>query len=138
VLKRNSDKCLGRTSNGRSAKSNVASRARPDVERCTRPPHLTQEIALKSRSLLEGSFHTPEMLEIVGKAYDDAWSEIAHRFDGDAEKARLQLAHAMLAVAPENGQNPKTLKNAALKLMALAYGDQPDSKGSSLRPFDRC
>ena len=65
-------------------------------------------------------------VEIVGKAYDDAWSEIAHRFDGDAEKARLRLAHAMLAVAPENGQNPKTLKNAALKLMALAYGDQPE------------
>jgi hypothetical protein len=33
----------------------------------------------------------------------------------------------MLAVAPENGQDSVTLKNAALKLMALAYGDQPGS-----------
>jgi hypothetical protein len=33
----------------------------------------------------------------------------------------------MLAVAPENGRDSVTLKNAALKLMALAYGDQPGS-----------
>ena len=83
---------------------------------------------LEARSLLEGSFPYAGDVEIVGKAYDDAWSEIARRFDGDAEKARLRLAHAMLAVAPENGQNPKTLKNAALKLMALGYGDQPTER----------
>jgi hypothetical protein len=83
---------------------------------------------LKARGLLEGSFHTPETLEIVGNAYDDAWFEIEHRSNGEADKARLRLAHAVLAVAQENGQDSETLKNAALKMMALAYGEQPASK----------
>ena len=67
---------------------------------------------MQARSLLEGSFHAPETLKVVGKAYDDAWAEIAHRFDGDAQKARLRLAHAVLSVAQENGQSPETLKYA--------------------------
>ena len=32
---------------------------------------------MKARNLLEGAFHLPEALEIVGKAYDDAWAKIA-------------------------------------------------------------
>jgi hypothetical protein len=32
------------------------------------------------------SFHTPATLEIVGNAYDDAWSEIARRFDGTLKR----------------------------------------------------
>ncbi len=83
---------------------------------------------MKARNPLEGAFHLPETLEIVGKAYDDAWAKTAHRFDDDGENARLRLAHAVLVVAQENGQNSKTLKYAALKVMALAYGDQPRSK----------
>ena len=79
--------------------------------------------AKSSRSLLEGSYQTPETLMIVGNAYDDAWAEIAHRFAGDPEKARLRLAHAVLAVAQEHARN-----SDMFKMMALAYGDQHASQ----------
>jgi hypothetical protein len=84
--------------------------------------------AVKARSLLEGSIHTPGTFAVIGKTYDDAWVEIAHRFNGDVQKTRLRLAHAVLAVALDNGQSAETLKNAALKVTALAHGDQRDSK----------
>ena len=45
-------------------------------------------------------------------------SYIAPRFEGDP-KARLRLAHAVLAVAQDNVQSPESLKNAVLKVMAL-------------------
>jgi len=64
------------------------------AERCVGSALVRNGRVMKARGLLEGSFHTPETLKIVGKAYDDAWAEIAHHFDGDAEKARLRLAHA--------------------------------------------
>jgi hypothetical protein len=83
---------------------------------------------MKALKLFEGTVHTPETLKVIGQAFDDAWAEIAHRFDGDDEKARVRLAHAVLAVAHDNGQNSATLKNAALKVMTLAYGDLPGLK----------
>ena len=50
---------------------------------------------MKARNLLDGAVHTPETMKVIGEAFDRAWADIAHRFDGDSEKARLQLAHAV-------------------------------------------
>ena len=57
---------------------------------------------MKARKLIEGATYGPETLKVIGKAFDDAWSEIAGHFSRNglrAQSARLKLAHAVLAVA---------------------------------------
>jgi hypothetical protein len=71
-------------------------------------------------------FHIWTMVQTAQafKAFDDAWAEIAHHFDGHAEDARARLAHAVLIVTREDSDDPEQLKNDALQVMALAYRDK--------------
>ena len=90
---------------------------------------------MKARRLIEGSTYGPETLKVIGKAFDDAWSEIAGHFSPtglQAQSARLKLAHAVLAVARDDSREPEELKNAALQIMAMNYRDQSDPA----RPVD--
>ena len=75
---------------------------------------------MKARILIEANAHSPEALVVLGKAFDDAWSEIADKFNGDAraiEEARLQLAQAVLAVSEAESADPNEVKAAALQAM---------------------
>jgi hypothetical protein len=84
---------------------------------------------MKARMLIEGATYGPETLKVIGKAFDDAWSEIAGHFARtglQAESARLKLAHAVLAVARDDSRDSDELKHAALQVMALNYRDQSD------------
>ena len=90
---------------------------------------------MKARKLIEGATYGPETLKVIGKAFDDAWSEIAGHFSLtglQAQSARLKLAHAVLAVAREDSRDPDELKDAALQVMAMNYRDQSDPA----RPVD--
>jgi hypothetical protein len=78
---------------------------------------------VKARRLIESSSFEPETLEVLFKAFDDAWSEIEPHFAGDdvaTEHARLRLAHAILIVARQDDDDPEQVKNDALQVMALA------------------
>jgi hypothetical protein len=79
---------------------------------------------MKARRLIESSIYEPETLHTAFKAFDDAWAEISHRFNGDAEDARARLAHAVLIVTREDSDDPERLKNEALQVMALAYRER--------------
>jgi hypothetical protein len=83
---------------------------------------------MKARQLVATASFEPEALEVIGKAFDQAWNEIAANF-GDSpavvETARLRLAHAVLAVARDESRDVIELKNAALQVFAQAY--RPDS-----------
>ena len=64
---------------------------------------------MKARKLIEGATYGPETLKVIGKAFDDAWSEIAGHFTHNglqAQSARLKLAHAVLAVAGTTAATP--------------------------------
>ena len=90
---------------------------------------------MKARQLIEGATYGPETLKVIGKAFDDAWCEIAGHFSPtglQAQSARLKLAHAVLAVARDDSRDPEELKNAALQVMAMSYKDQTDPS----RPVD--
>ncbi len=78
---------------------------------------------MKARKVLASAMFGPEALKVIGDAFDGAWSEIAHHFDGDPqiEEARVKLAHAVLAVADDGSRDVETLKKAALRVMALSY-----------------
>ena len=85
---------------------------------------------MKARQLIQGATFGPEALKVIGKAFDDAWSEIGSQFDKQqAQLVRLRLARAVLSVATEDSRDPDELKNAALQTMALNYRDRSDPAG---------
>ena len=62
---------------------------------------------MKARKLIEGATYGPETLKVIGKALDDAWSEISGHFSTNglqSQSARLKLAHAVLAVARDDSR----------------------------------
>ena len=84
---------------------------------------------MKARQLIEGATYGPETLKVIGKAFDDAWCEIAGHFSPtglQAQSARLKLARAVLAVARDDSRDSDELRNAALQIMAMNYRDQSD------------
>ena len=85
---------------------------------------------MKARKLINGSSYGPVTLKVITKAFDDAWSEIAHQFQQSGlqtESARLQLANAILSIAMEDSRDAAALKNAALEMMALKYRERSGS-----------
>ena len=50
---------------------------------------------MKGCQIIQGATYGPETLKVIGKAFDDAWSEIAGHFSLNglqAQSARLRLA----------------------------------------------
>jgi hypothetical protein len=81
---------------------------------------------MKARKLIEGASFDPPTVAVIGEAFDRAWSEISSHFsdqDGQTERARIRLAHCVLAVAEEESRDPERLKRQALAIMALTYRD---------------
>jgi len=86
---------------------------------------------MRAAKILAGCTYGAETLRIIGKAFDDAWADIAVHFAGDtgrAEAARERLAHAVLVAAMEDSRDPEPIKTMALQIMALSY------RGSWLDP----
>ena len=55
---------------------------------------------MKAAKILAGCTYGPETLKTIGKAFDDAWADIAELFAGDVDRvvaARERLAHAASA-----------------------------------------
>jgi hypothetical protein len=42
---------------------------------------------MRAAKILAGCTYGPEALKIIGKAFDDAWADIAEHFAGDADRA---------------------------------------------------
>jgi hypothetical protein len=87
-----------------------------------------RETLAKARQLIDGASFGPDALKAIGKAFDEAWAEIASNFGAepqDVEKARLRLAKALLSVAHEDSRDVDVLKRAALQRMALDYRRGP-------------
>jgi hypothetical protein len=89
------------------------------------------EKGMRAAKILAGCTYGPETLKTIGKAFDDAWANIAEHFAGDAsraEAARERLAHAVLVAATEDSRDPEPIKTMALQIMVLSY------RGSWLDP----
>jgi hypothetical protein len=79
---------------------------------------------LKARALIDNAPYPGETLPAISQAYDAAWAEIAWIFEkepAEIEKAREQLARALLSIVAEQNRSIKALKIAALYRMALNY-----------------
>jgi hypothetical protein len=80
---------------------------------------------MKARALISAASYGPDTLKIIFQAFDAAWTEIAHHFEGhpaQVDAARERLAHAVLAVADEHSKDVHGLKSRALQVLGLSYG----------------
>lgn len=77
---------------------------------------------MRPRRLSDGTMFEPQVLRVVQAAYDEAWNCIGDRFLADEiERAREQLADAIMNVAREGSSDVVMMRNAALRVMALYY-----------------
>jgi len=82
-----------------------------------------------AKQLIDAASYGPEALKALGQAFDEAWFRIAGHFGDDPEdieKARLQLARALLSIAHEESRDVGVLRQAALEQMALDYKRRSD------------
>ena len=77
----------------------------------------------KAIALIAGSSLGPEALTAVRKAFDNAWAEVAGKFNdvGQRGSARLTVAAAILSVATNEHRDVETLKQAGLQALARNY-----------------
>jgi hypothetical protein len=84
---------------------------------------------MKARALISAASYGPETLKIIFQAFDAAWTEVAHHFEGhpaQVDAARERLAHAVLAVADDHSKDMHELKKRALQVLAMSYGRMLD------------
>ena len=77
-----------------------------------------------------GASYGPEVLKVMGEAFDSAWLAIAGNFgndDKDIQTARRKLAEALLSAVSRHDRNSEALKNRTLQIMALQYRGRANS-----------
>lgn len=76
---------------------------------------------MKARTLIQNASYTPDQLKVIGKAFDDAWLQIAPTISKRpeaVEAARLKLANAILGAAKAlPGAGDEQIKELALRIM---------------------
>jgi len=77
---------------------------------------------MRPRRISDGTMFDPQVLKVVQAAYDQAWERIGDRFAAhEIERAREELADAIMNVARENSSDAAMLRDAALRVMSLRY-----------------
>lgn len=75
---------------------------------------------MKARRLIETASYDPEQLKAIGKAFDEAWEQIAPEVSARPaaiEAARLKLAQFVLGLAKNGNLDSRLLTDAAVELM---------------------
>ena len=73
---------------------------------------------MKARKLIEGASYEPAQLELIGRAFEEAWGAVAARYGRTpqiVDDARLRLAEAILQHAPTFWDDVEGLKKVALR-----------------------
>ncbi len=85
---------------------------------------------MQARRIIEGASFGPEVLQVLRKAFDEAWSAVADKFNPDEhEAARKLLAHAMMSMTRDDTSDVAMLKHAGIRAIRSAYPSRfdPDS-----------
>ena len=75
---------------------------------------------MKARELIDSASYGPGQLKMLGKAFDNAWAQIAPHVSsrqGGVEAARLKLAKAVLRLAKTGIMDEQQLTDAAVEAM---------------------
>ena len=73
-----------------------------------------------ARKLIAGASYGGDTLRMIGRAFDDAWGEVAQNYASPraTEAARLKLANIILILAAEGERDPAKLKDRAVTRFA--------------------
>ena len=76
---------------------------------------------MKAHNLIRRGGFGPDTLQVVFRAFDDAWSLISAQYTSPVmiEATRLKLAQAIIAVSRQDSRDPEVLKRLALQMMKL-------------------
>jgi hypothetical protein len=77
---------------------------------------------MKARELIQNAAFGPQDLDIVYRAFDEAWKSVDGNFGDDPvaiEAARTRLASVVLTVARNGITDAQALEEAALQAFAL-------------------
>ncbi len=86
---------------------------------------------MKARAILEGAAYGPEVLKVLGTAFDEAWAEVEGRFlPHQQAMAREILARALTSMARMDSDDVAMLKNASVRVLRDAYAQRFKSGGS--------
>jgi hypothetical protein len=75
---------------------------------------------MKARQLINSASYGPDQLKTLGKAFDNAWAQIAPHVSGKpsgVEAARLKLAQVVLLLAKGAPMDAQNLTDAAVEAM---------------------
>ena len=75
---------------------------------------------MKARQLLAKAIYDPDELKIIGKAFDDAWEQVAPEVSSRPEAivaARLKLAEIVISLTKNGTKDPQQLTDSAVSLM---------------------
>ena len=75
---------------------------------------------MKARALIANASFGPAHLKVIGKAFDDAWEQVAPSVSTGAaviEAARLRLANIILNLAKDGPRDAAQLTDTAVRLM---------------------
>ena len=77
-----------------------------------------------ARKLIAGASYGGDTLRMIGRAFDDAWGEVAQNYASPraTEAARLKLANIILSLAGEGERDPAKLKDRAVSTLCI---DEP-------------
>ncbi len=77
---------------------------------------------MEARRIIDGSAFGPEVLQVIRRAFDDAWRIIEQRFpDHMHADARKVLAKAVMSAARENSSDSAMIRDASVRAMRRGY-----------------
>jgi hypothetical protein len=86
---------------------------------------------MKAHQLINGASYGPDVLNVITRAFDEAWAVVAGNFGESSFNAgRTRLATALLSVAREDSLDVDALKRRALQAMSLSYAERPFDRAS--------
>jgi len=96
---------------------------------------------MRARLLIARTSFGPDTIKAMGKAFDQAWAEIAFHFEDDPlirDSTRQSLAEALLGAAGDGNPDVGKLKEASLRAMRRDYKSLPIAtpQGADRDAFD--
>jgi hypothetical protein len=86
-----------------------------------------QEVATVPKRIIDGAAFGPDVVASLHQAFDEAWSDIAHRFpEAERDEARNQLAEAIVLAARVNWMDVARVRDTAIRALARAYPSRFD------------
>ena len=84
---------------------------------------IRESTTMPIRKLIDSTSFAPETLDVIFRAFDLAWAEVAPRFGNDPtaiEFARNRLAQIVMAQSPPEPTDPLPIKTAAVAAFVSA------------------